>query len=320
VTRPSYDPMRAPAPRFPRGRFARIHDDDTVAALAEAYEALSYEERVRFAHRVTSAPDELLRSIADELAQADQEQPPVEPVPAGAPEAPAVNMAAAQVNPDATPPPPGTPAEGAGEPVPGVATPDPATTAGVDTAPTQEQPTGTAPAAQPAPEEQPAPAPVPPPLPVPPEHLPQLPAAQLRTLAANVGVDTSGNKQTLAARIADAVSGEQPAVTPEQVAADAAQQQPAEEAPTPDAAPAAGEQPTPEPAPTAPDAEQPTGTPGAGDPGTPAPPPSAPETAPEPAPGPDTPAPSPAPTEGAQEAPQTPAAAADGTTTEGTAP
>jgi hypothetical protein len=311
VTRPSYDPMRAPAPRFPRGRFARIHDDDTVAALAEAYEALSYEERVRFAHRVTSAPDELLRSIADELAQADQEQTPVEPVPAGAPEAPAVNQAAAQVNPDATPPPPGTPVEGAGEPVPGVPTADPATIAGADTAAAQEQPAQAPPAQQPAEQA----APVPPPLPVPPEQLPQLPAAQLRTLAANVGVDTSGNKQVLAARIADAVSGEQPAITPEQVAADAASQQ-AEQPPTPDPAPA-DEQPTP-------DATAQTPAANAG-PGQPAPrptenAPSAPESAPEPAPGPDTPAPASAPTEGTQEAPQTPAAAADGTTTEGTTP
>jgi nicotinate-nucleotide--dimethylbenzimidazole phosphoribosyltransferase len=277
VTRPSYDPMRAPAPRFPRGRFARVHDDDTVNALAEAYEALSYEERVSFAHRVTAAPDERLRDIADELAQADQGQPPTEPVPAGAPDAPAVNQTAAQVNPDATPPPPGTPAEG-------VAAGEPAPTA-------QPAPAGDA-------------APTPPPLP-PPDQLPQLKVPELQAVAEQVGVAKSGTKQELVDRIT-AATGEQAVVTPEQVAADAAQQP-------------AGDT-TAQPAEATADATAQDPAANAG-PGQPAPGPtdatSAPQSAPDTAPGPDTPAAAPAPADGTQTAPQTPAAPADGTTTDG---
>jgi hypothetical protein len=264
VTRPSYDPMRAPAPHFPRARFQRIHDDDTVNALAEAYDALSYEERVRFAHQVTSAPDERLREIADELASADQDLPPVQPVPAGAPEAPAVNQAAAQVNPDAALPPGAVPD---GTQVTGPAdTPDAATTAGADTSagadaatPTAEQPAAAAAEApaggqQPEPPTAPAAAPTPPPLPVPPDQLSQLRVPELQEVAEQVGVPKSGTKQELVDRIT-AATGEQAAITPDQVAADAASapQSPADAAPQADTpADAAGAPTEPQTAPPTP--------------------------------------------------------------------
>jgi hypothetical protein len=163
MTRPTYDPMRAPAPVFPRHRFSRIHDEATVNELAVAYETLTYEQRVHFSRQVTSAPDERLRELADELAQADQGQtaPPAEPVPAGEP---------------AIPPPPT------------VTAPD---------------------------------APAAPALPVPPDQLPQLKVPELQQVAEQVGVAKSGTKQELVDRIT-AATGETPAITPEQAAADAA--------------------------------------------------------------------------------------------------
>jgi hypothetical protein len=196
MTRPTYDPMRAPAPVFPRHRFSRIHDEATVNELAVAYETLTYEQRVHFSRQVTSAPDERLRELADELAQADQGQtaPPAEPVPAADPAAPAVNQAAAQAGETPPPAPDAQPQASiaAGEP----AIPPP--------------PTVTAPDAPAAPA-----------LPVPPDQLPQLKVPELQQVAEQVGVAKSGTKQELVDRIT-AATGETPAITPEQAAADAA--------------------------------------------------------------------------------------------------
>jgi hypothetical protein len=283
VTRPSYDPMRAPAPRFPRGRFARVHDDARVAELEDAYERLDYGARVRFSHAVASVPDERLEELGAELFGDDDTPapPPAQPTAQAAPTAPAAA-------PEPAPAPEAEPA-----PAPDAA---PAAAPAEDAAP--------APEPTPAPEATPAPAPAPAPdppatapeLPVPPDQLTQLPAAQLRSLAADVGVSSAGKKDELAARIVEAVSGEQPAVTPEQVAADAAS---APETPPPP--------PPPPPAPdAAPDATAATTAPAQAAPADTA---AAPDTLPQTAP-PVT-------------IPETPAAPADGTTdapTEGTAP
>jgi hypothetical protein len=227
VTRPSYDPMRAPAPRFPRGRFARVHDDARVAELEDAYERLDYGARVRFSHAVASVPDERLEELGAELFGDDD-------TPAPPPAQPTAQAAPAVAPPAPEPAPAESPA-----PAP-AAEPAPAPDAAPAAAPAEDA--APAPEPTPAPEATPAPAPAPAPdppatapeLPVPPDQLTQLPAAQLRSLAADVGVSSAGKKDELAARIVEAVSGEQPAVTPEQVAADAAS---APEPPPPPRAP-----------------------------------------------------------------------------------
>lgn len=257
MTRPSYDPMRAPAPRFPRHRFARIHDEDRVAELEEAYERLSYADQVRFSRDVTQYPDEQLGALSDRLsgAEASAEPPADTPVPSGDAEAARVNQEAAQVNPEATaavePAPTPPPAEetpqvaAAAQAAPASA---PAPDAPADAAPAApaaapaaeapaDAPTPDAPApaeatavpapepAAPAPEPAAAepvaePAPAAPAVP-PADQLPQMKVPELQALAEDVGVAKSGTKAELVERIT-AATGEQPAITPEQVAADAA--------------------------------------------------------------------------------------------------
>lgn len=185
MTRPSYDPMRAPAPAFPRHRFQRVLEDDAVNELAAAYDRLDYAGRVRLARAVASAPDEKLTELADQLRGAPEETPaPTEPVPPTEPTAPAVNQTAAQAT-DAPPAPGATPTD--------------------LTTPVAEQP---------------APPPAPPTIP-PPDQLPQLKVPELQAVAEQVGVPKTGTKAELVDRIA-AATGETPAITPEQVAADAA--------------------------------------------------------------------------------------------------
>lgn len=137
------------------------------------------------------------------------------------------------------------------------------------------------------------PAPTPPPLPVPAEQLPQLTVPRLQRIASDVGVARGGTKDELVSRIV-AATGEQAAVTPEQVAADAAAQ-PTEDSPAP-------EQPAAEPV-TAPPA--------------PADAASAPQEPADAAAQADTPAPAAPGADSPQVAPATPAAPAAGTPTTG---
>lgn len=67
MTRPSYDPLRPPAPRFPAHRFAAAGiGDAATAVLAEQYEGMDYDQRVRFVRDVTRVPnEELARRYAD---------------------------------------------------------------------------------------------------------------------------------------------------------------------------------------------------------------------------------------------------------------
>lgn len=196
MTRPTYDPMRAPAPAFPRHRFSRVMPEEQVAALAAAYDTLAYGARVRFTRAVTSAPDQRLEELAAELSGIEVPETPAEPVPPSDPSAPAVNQTAAQTA-DAPPAPGATPTSLTGE--------------------------TSAPAA----------APTPPPIP-PPDQLPQLKVPELQQLAEQAGVPKTGTKAELVDRLT-AATGEQAAVTPEQVAADAAS--------APQAAPDASPQP-----------------------------------------------------------------------------
>lgn len=248
MTRPAYDPLRAPAPRFPRHRFeAAGLDEAAVNTLAEQYDGMSYEERVRFTRDATRAPnEELSRRYAG--------------------------------------------GEDAG-PSPAMLTPE--------------------------------------------DLAHQHKAEELKAAAANAGLPTSGTKVEVAGRLlAAGATGDLPIITPEQVAADAAQQQPAEPAapePTPEAPqdpPAPAEQ-TPAPPPPPPEQS--------------AQPADAPSTSPEPAPAPTPPGAAPdatagttAPAEGTPAdaapatapdadaapapAPETPAAPAAGTTTDGGQP
>jgi len=308
VTRPIYDPMRAPAPRFPRARLARVHDDAQLADLAAAYDGLDYAGRIRFVRRVTAAPDELLLELGEELtAGTPAESPGAQPTAATeavAAETPAPPPAAPDAPPAGAPASPPSAPEAPPEPTPAPETPAaaPATAPAPEAAPAPE-PAAEAPSAP-----EPAPAPevaVPPQLPVPPDQLAQLPAAQLRNLAGEVGVDASGRKPEIAARIAEKVAtAEQPAVTPEQIS----QAETANQPPAPDAADGQGA------------VETADGTTATGE--IPADAASAPQTSAEPPAPAETPAPAPEAASDPLATTETPAAPAAGTTdapTEGTA-
>jgi hypothetical protein len=67
VTRPAYDPLRPPAPRFPEHRFrAAGLPDEAVQRIAAEYEGMDYDARVRFFKDATRVPnEELSRRYAD---------------------------------------------------------------------------------------------------------------------------------------------------------------------------------------------------------------------------------------------------------------
>lgn len=67
MTRPAYDPLRPPSPRFPAHRFtASGLPEEVIARLAEQYEGMDYDDRVRFFRDATRVPnEELARRYAD---------------------------------------------------------------------------------------------------------------------------------------------------------------------------------------------------------------------------------------------------------------
>lgn len=206
----TYDPFGPQRPGFPAGRLRRVGvPEDRVRALAEEYEGLDQEQAVEFHRSIRRASDAQVR---DRFLGGEQ-LPPETPPPGDRPPA-------AGRRDDSGP----APAEAA--PAPGPAQPaaaDQGAAAPAAPAPEPEQPE------QP---EQPAPAGVELPTQDPAE-LAQQPAVQLRQLAAQVGVSAAGSKPAVAARIVEAVTAPQPAVTPQ-----AAQEAPP--APAPAAQPQEG--------------------------------------------------------------------------------